>query len=51
MEAVAGMKYYNANKCMVITNSTFTKSAQELAKVNNVELWDRQILKEKLTGI
>lgn len=48
MEAVAGMKYYNANKCMVITNSTFTKSAQELAKANNVEIWDRQILKEKL---
>ncbi len=48
MEAVGGMKFYNANKCMVITNSTFTKSAKDLAKANNVELWDRQILKEKL---
>lgn len=51
MEAVAGAKYYNANKCMVITNSTFTKSARELAKSNNVVLWDRQILKEKLEQI
>ena len=51
MEAVAGAKYYNANKCMVITNSTFTKSARELAKSNNVVLWDRQTLKEKLEQI
>lgn len=51
MEAVAGMKYYKADKCMVITNSSFTKSAQELAKENNVELWDRQTLKEKLEEI
>ena len=27
MEAFAGMKYYQANRCMVITNSTFSKSA------------------------
>ena len=26
-EAVAGMKYYDADKAMVITNSTFTRSA------------------------
>ena len=51
MEAVAGMKYYNANKCMVVTNSTFTKSAIELAKANNVELWDRSVLQEKLNSL
>lgn len=51
MEAVAGMRYYKANKCMVITNSSFTKSAQELAKANEVELWDRQVLKEKIDEI
>ena len=51
MEAVAGMKFYKADKCMVITNSSFTKSAQELAKANEVELWDRQVLKEKLEEI
>lgn len=49
MEAVAGTKYYKANRTMVITNSTFTKSAIELAKANNVTLWDRQILIEKIS--
>lgn len=47
-EIVAGMKYYDANKAMVITNSTFTKSAIELAKKNNVQLWDRKTLIEKI---
>ena len=51
MEAVAGGKYYNADKVMVVTNNTFTKSERELAKVNNVVLWDRKILKEKIEGI
>ncbi len=51
MEVFAGAKYYNANKCMVITNSTFTKSAIELAKSNNVILWDRNVLIEKLSQI
>lgn len=50
-EAIAGMKYYDANMCMVVTNSFFTKSAKDLAKVNNVELWDRTILIEKLKEI
>ena len=51
MEAVAGAKYYNADKVMVVTNNYFTKSAKELAQSNNVVLWDRQILKEKLEEI
>ena len=51
MEVFAGAKYYNANKCMVITNSTFTKSAIELAKTNGVILWDRQVLVEKLSQL
>lgn len=51
MEAFAGAKYYNADKCMVVTNSLFTKSARELANKNGVVLWDRQVLKEKLEEI
>ncbi|WP_302760034.1 restriction endonuclease [Christensenella hongkongensis] len=47
-EAVAGKNYYNCDKAMVITNSTFTSAAKELAKSNNVILWDRDILKEKI---
>lgn len=50
-EAVAGAKYYDANKAMVITNSHFTKSAINLANKNNVELWDRQVLIKKIDEI
>lgn len=48
MEVVAGMKYYDCNCCMVVTNSTFTPAAKELATANNVELWDRNDLKEQM---
>lgn len=48
MEVVAGMKYYDCNCCMVVTNSTFTPAAKELAKANNVEIWDRNELKEQM---
>ena len=37
-EAVAAQKFYDCNKVMVVTNSSFTKEAIELAKANNVEL-------------
>lgn len=47
-EVVAGKKHYNCNKTLVITNNYFTRSAIELAKSNNVELWDRDVLKEKI---
>ena len=47
-EAVAGKTYYSCDKVMVITNSRFTKAAIDLAKVNNVILWDRDMLKENL---
>jgi len=47
-EVVAGVKHYHLNKAMVITNRYFTKSAIELAKTNDVILWDRDILKEKI---
>lgn len=40
-EVAAGMKYYGCNKGMVVTNSTFTKQATELAIANNIEMWDR----------
>ena len=47
-EAVAGKAYYSLNKVIVVTNNFFTKSAIKLAEANNVILWDRNILKEKL---
>lgn len=43
-EVVAGMNYYNCNKAVVVTNNYFTQNAIELARFNNVELWDRDKL-------
>ncbi|MBQ9114379.1 MAG: restriction endonuclease [Clostridia bacterium] len=48
MEAVAGKNYYNANTCMVITNNVFTNAAIELARANNVILWDRKELLNRM---
>jgi hypothetical protein len=39
-EIVAAKNHYGADKAMVVTNSSFTKSAIDLALTNNVELWD-----------
>lgn len=47
-QIVAGARHYNCNKKMVVTNSRFTQSAIKLAHSNNVVLWDRDLLKEKL---
>ena len=50
-EVVASKKYYGANKAMVVTTGTFTKNAVELAKSNNVELWDKKKLKKIIDEI
>lgn len=50
-EVVSGGKYYSADKTMVVTNNVFTKSAKDLAEVNNVILWNRYTLEEKLKEI
>lgn len=47
-EAVGGRALYKVDKVMVITNNKFTPAAKQLAKANNVELWDRNKLKEKV---
>ncbi|PAX53210.1 restriction endonuclease [Brunnivagina elsteri] len=43
-EIVSAVKYYNADKAMVITNNRFTGNAYNLARSNSVELWDRNKL-------
>jgi HJR/Mrr/RecB family endonuclease len=50
-EVVAGLSFYNLNKGLVVTNNYFTDSAKELAASNNVILWDRDMLKEKLNEL
>ena len=47
-EVVAGMKLYNASSAFVVTNSTFTASANQLAEANNVRLIDRSELAKLL---
>lgn len=47
-EAIGAIKFYNADSAIVVTNNYFTKSAIELAEANNVELWDRDCLINKL---
>jgi len=47
-EAYAGKTYYNCHVAVVMTNSTFTPGAKELAKSTNVLTWDRSNLKKFL---
>ena len=47
-EVVASLQYYKADKGWVVTTSTFTQSAIELAKANNIELIDRNRLEKYL---
>ena len=44
-EVAAAKNYYDADRAMIVTNSSFTKSAIELAFSNDVELWDGRKLK------
>lgn len=50
-EAVAGKSYYDCDKVVVVTNNYFTTAAIELAQANNVILWNRDFLKEKIKEI
>jgi restriction system protein len=43
-EVVTAQKMYTCAKAMVVTNSTYTQPAQQLARANNVDLWDRRHL-------
>ncbi len=43
-EIYSGMKHYNADFGVVITNNYFTRNAINLASSTNIELWDRDYL-------
>jgi hypothetical protein len=48
-QALAACVYYEGQRAIVVTNSTFTLPAKQLAaRCVNVELWDRTVLKEKI---
>ena len=45
-QVTSAIKHYNADKAMIITNNYFTKYAYNLARSNEIELWDRKKLIE-----
>jgi HJR/Mrr/RecB family endonuclease len=47
-EAHAARSYYGADLAIVVTNSTFTRQARELAERTGVELWDRDVIMERI---
>lgn len=50
-EISSGKKHYNAQVGVVITNSTFTKPAFNLAKTNNIVLWDGEQLQKMIDKV
>jgi hypothetical protein len=47
-EVVAAKAFYKCKNAIVVTNSYFTRSAQDLAHRNSVDLWDRDKVSELL---
>jgi restriction system protein len=50
-QVVAGLRYYHCDRAMVVTNSTFSKQAKELAKHNDCVLIDRTAIFSKNSQI
>lgn len=44
-EAYTAKSYYKCDRCVVVTNNFFTKSARQLAEPIKVALWDRNDLR------
>jgi restriction system protein len=47
-KAIASRQHYEASSALVVTNSTFTPQARELASRAGVDLWDRAALTKRL---
>lgn len=50
-EVVSSIKYYEADRGIVVTNNYYTKSAIELAEANDIELWDKDILDKMISKL
>ena len=48
-EVYASKQVYGAEIAVVLTNSTFTNAAKQLASHNSVHLWDRKILEKMIS--
>lgn len=49
-EIVGAKGYYQCQRALVVTNSSFTQAAQQLAAANGVTLWDRPALIHELAA-
>ena len=49
-EVYAGKGVYDADRAVVVTNSTFTPKAREMAEKLHIELWEVNGLEQLLTG-
>lgn len=45
-EVIGGLACYGCTKGAVMTNQYFTEPAKELARINGVELWDRDVIQK-----
>lgn len=50
-EVIGSLKYYKANRGIVVTNSTYTDAAMALAKANDIELIDREKLIKMIKSV
>lgn len=50
-QIIGAIRYYGADKGLVVTNSYFTNNAKRLAQANNIELWDRRKLIDVLSQV
>lgn len=50
-EVYGSLRFYNCSEAIVITNNYFTAPAKHLAKVNGVELWDRNALTSRILNM
>ena len=50
-EVIGSKAMHNCHVAVVLTNNFFTSSAKELAKKNNVLLWDRNKLEEMINNL
>lgn len=50
-EAVAAIAVYDCDQALVVASREFTQPARKLARANNVELWDRNVLVGKLLAV
>ncbi|MDR8394331.1 restriction endonuclease [Aliifodinibius sp. S!AR15-10] len=48
-DCIGAIEYYNGNKGLVITTSSYTRSAKEIANRANIELWNWNKLSEEIS--